>query len=426
MEYKKIVKQNYNIHIINTKRFKTISLNITFSNKFNKLDIPYLNLLVKNLISSTKKYKTSSSLAILGEELYGSSISSSFNIIGNVERMMISLDFLNPKYTEETMIKESIDFLNECLFNPNIANKSFEPHYYDINKNNIINSLKSIKDNAYSYAFINFKNEMYKDNSLSYSLFKNISKIEKITNKDLYDFYLKVINAFKVDIFLIGNIDSEKEYIKYLDKMFKNRNIKSNKKLSLTNELKSLNKIEVKEKSNFSQSQLFIGYTFKDLTEYEKKYVLNYYNGILGGINNSLLFSEVRENNSLCYSIDSFVTKDPYSLVVETEIDKTNYDKVISIVNKIIKDMSDKSIISPLFNTTKEYINTSLNNYYDNIGIIIDHYYRGEFEEIEDIELRREKYSKVTVDDVIKLSKKITKNVTYFLEGSINEKDNIQ
>ena len=84
MEYKKIVRQNYNIHIINTKRFKTISLNIIFSNDFNKSDIPYLNLLIKNLISSTKKYKTSSSLAILGEELYGSSISSSFNIIGNI------------------------------------------------------------------------------------------------------------------------------------------------------------------------------------------------------------------------------------------------------------------------------------------------------------------------------------------------------
>ena len=134
MEYKKIVKQNYNLHIINTQRFKTISLNIIFSNKFNKFDIPYLNLLIKNLISSTKKYKTSSSLAILGEELYGSSISTSFNIIGNIERIIISLDFLNPKYTEKIMIKKSIGFLNECLFNPNVVNSSFEEKYFNINK----------------------------------------------------------------------------------------------------------------------------------------------------------------------------------------------------------------------------------------------------------------------------------------------------
>ena len=425
MEYKKIVKQNYNIHIINTKRFKTISLNITFSNKFNKSDIPYLSLLIKNLISSTKKYKTSASLAVLGEELYGSSISSSFNVTGNIERIMISLDFLNPKYTEESMIKESIDFLNECLFNPNIVNKGFDPHYYDINKNNIVNSLKSIKDNAYSYAFIKFRNEMYKDNSLSYNLFNNISKLEKITNKKLYDFYLKLINNFKIDVFLIGNIDSEEKYIKYIDKMLSNRTNKFNKKLKYDDELVSINKCEIKEKSKFSQSQLFIGYIFKDLTDFEKKYVLNYYNGILGGINNSLLFSEVRENNSLCYSIDSFITKEPYSLVIETEIDKNNYNKVINLIKNIINKMSDKNAISSLFNTTKEYINTSLNNYYDNIGIIIDRYYRSEFEEVEDIEERRKNYNKVKIDDVINLSKKINRNVIYFLEGDIDEKNNI-
>ena len=424
MEYKKIVKQNYNIHIINTKRFKTVSLSITFSNKYNKSDIPYLNLLIKNLISSTKKYKTSSSLAILGEELYGSSISTSFNLIGNIERIMVSLDFLNPKYTEKSMIKESILFLNECLFNPNVEDNAFNEHYFNINKDNIINNLKSIKDNAYMYAFINFKKEMYKGTSLAYHLFNNISKLEKITSKDLYSFYLKVMNDFKIDIFLIGNIESEEEYIKYLDKMFSNKD-KFNAKLKFNCELESSNKVIEREEKEFSQSQLFIGYAFKDLTDYEKKYVLNFYNGILGGINNSLLFTEVRENNSLCYSVDSFITRDPYSLVIETEIDKSNYDKVINIIDKLLKQMSDKKVIEPLFNTTREYINTSLNSFYDSIGIIIDHYYKGEFEDIDDIETRREKYNKVTVEDVIKLNKKISKKVTYFLEGGKDEKDSI-
>ena len=426
MEYKKIIKQNYNIHIINTKRFKTVSLNVTFSNKFNKLDIPYLNLLAKNLISSTKKYKTSSELAILGEELYGSSISTSFNIIGNIERIMLSLDFLNPKYTEDNMIKESILFLKECMFNPNIKDNAFDEHYYNINKNNIVNSLKSIKDNAYSYAFIKFKNEMYKGSPLSYNLFNNIPVIESIDNKDLYSFYLKVIKTFKIDVFLIGNIESEEEYVKYLDKMFLNCGNEFNKKLIINNELEDSNKRKISEKREFSQSQLFIGYVFKDLTEYEKKYVLSYYNGILGGINNSLLFTEVRENNSLCYSIDSFITSNPYSLVVETEIDKNNVDKAINIIDKLLKQMSDKKIIEPLFNTTKEYINTSLNSFYDNIGIIIDYYYKSEFEKTDDIETRRKKYNEVTIEDVIKLNNKIKKSVTYLLEGDTNEKDSIQ
>ena len=87
--------------------------------------------------------------------------------------------------------------------------------------------------------------------------------------------------------------------------------------------------------------------------------------------------------------------------------------------------MKDKDCISSLFNTTKEYINISLNSYYDNIGIIIDHYYRGEFNQIDDIETKRETYSKVTLEDIIKLNKKMNKSITYFLEGDMDEKDSI-
>ncbi len=421
MEYKRIVNDKYNIHIINTDRFKTVSLNVIFSNKFNKLDIPYLNLLIKNMISSTKKYKTSSSLAILGEELYGSSISASFNVVGSIERVIFSLDFLNPKYTENIMIKESISFLNECLFNPNIINNMFCKKYFDINKDNIINGLKSIKDNSYSYAFMRFKNEMYKGTPVAYNLYNDISKIESITSEDLYKFYLKMIKEFKIDIFLVGNLSNEQEYIDCLNNMFSsNKNIFDDKLKINNNNLKPSKKV-IKESREFNQSQLFIGYTFNNMTEYEKKYVLGCYNGILGGINNSLLFTEIRENNSLCYTIDSFTTKEPYSLVIETEIDKKNYNKTIELIDKVIKKMGDKKIISSLINTTKENINTSINNFYDNITTMIDYYYKGEFESIDDIEIKREKYMNVTVEDIINLNKKIQKSITYFLEGDMNE-----
>lgn len=425
MEYKKILKEKYNIHIINTDRFKTVTLSIIFSNEFNKNDIPYLSLLTKNLISSTNKYKTSSALAILGEELYGSSVSASFGVNGNIERMMLSLDFLNPKYTEPSMIKESIFFLNECLFNPNVKNGNFDNKYYEINKSNVINGLKSIKDNPYSYAFIKYKNEMYKNTPLSYSLYNDVKKLETIKNEKVYAFYLKLLSTFKIDVFLVGNIIDENEYIKYLDKIFnKKENVFDNKLNYVIDDLKT-DKRTLKEIRRFNQSQLFVGYTFKDLTDFEKKYVLNFYNGILGGINNSLLFTNIREDNSLCYSIDSFITREPYSLVIETEIDKMNYDKTTKLIDEVVNKMRNVKEIEALYNTTKEHINTSLNSFYDNPLTMIEHYYKKEFCDTDDIETRREKYMQVSLKDIVELSKKIHKKVTYFLEGDMNEKNNI-
>lgn len=418
MEYNKITKNNYNIHLISTNRFKTISVDIAFSNSFNKNDLPYFSLLIKMLTSSTKKYNTSQSLAIIGEELYGAEIFSSFNINGNIERMMFTLECLNSKYTDKEMLKESFSFLKECLFNPNVKNDMFEEDIFNINKKNIITNLKSIKDNPYSYALINYRKNMFKNTSIGYHLYDNINEIEKIDSKDLYEFYLRVLKEFKIDIFIIGNIENEVEYINEIENVFnRNKNI-FNKELTFEQDIKNNNNNRViKEKGDFNQSQLFIGYTFNNLTEYEQKYVINFYNSLLGGINNSLLFTEVREKNSLCYSVSSTISKNPYSITVETEIDKTNYLKAVALIDKTIKSMSKKDKIIKLFDTAKENISTALNMFYDNKTSMIEHYYRKEFSLEDDIEFKRKKYMNIKIEDILNINKKIVKNTTYFLEG---------
>ena len=80
MEYKKIQKENYTLHLINTNRFKLMNVVVFFTKKFEKKDILYGNLLTKNLVYTSKKYNTKSKIAVVGEELYGARVSSSFNI----------------------------------------------------------------------------------------------------------------------------------------------------------------------------------------------------------------------------------------------------------------------------------------------------------------------------------------------------------
>ena len=58
MEYKKIEYDNYTFHLINTNRFKSMSVVLFYSKKFNKDDIAYGNLLSRNLVYSSKKYNT--------------------------------------------------------------------------------------------------------------------------------------------------------------------------------------------------------------------------------------------------------------------------------------------------------------------------------------------------------------------------------
>ncbi len=156
MEYKKIQKENYTLHLINTNRFKLMNVVVFFTKKFEKKDILYGNLLTKNLVYTSKKYNTKSKIAVVGEELYGARVSSSFNIIGNTSEFIFTLEFLNPKYTEKKYLKESLNYLYEIMFNPNVENESFNKEYFDIQIKDITAQVESIKDKPNMFASIEY------------------------------------------------------------------------------------------------------------------------------------------------------------------------------------------------------------------------------------------------------------------------------
>ena len=58
MEYKKIKKDNYTLHLIKTDRFKTINVGLKFTKLYDKNEFCYLKLLERVLpMNGTKKYK---------------------------------------------------------------------------------------------------------------------------------------------------------------------------------------------------------------------------------------------------------------------------------------------------------------------------------------------------------------------------------
>ena len=96
----------YNLHIINTDKFKTITIKINFKKLLAKEDVTYRNLLGKVLLSSTKEYPTKQELDKQTEELYGLGLGYSSSLSGNYIISSFNCNFLNEKYTEEDMIKK--------------------------------------------------------------------------------------------------------------------------------------------------------------------------------------------------------------------------------------------------------------------------------------------------------------------------------
>lgn len=416
MQYKKIKRNNVTLHLIKSNRFKTINIVLFFTKKFNKKDIPFGDILTHNMVYSSKKYNTKNKMAIKSEQLYGAKVSSYFGFTGDSESFTFVLDFVNPMYTDNKYLIESIDSLEDIIFNPNVENGEFNKEYFDNIKTEEVANINSIKINPGQFASIEYSKIMYKGTTSENSIIPTIEDLNKVTPSSLYDFYKGLFTGeYKIDIAVYGEVDDS-----IVDILFdKFGHIKSStKKIKFKIDHKYDSKVVTKiDTLPFNQSKLYVGYRLLDMDFHELNHVMRVYNTILGTMNDSILFNIVREENSLCYSIGSFVSLYNPSLNIYAGINKTNYEKTIELIKKCVDSMSDKKVLERLFDSAKKTINTFLNNYYDDIVYQINSYYNREFETVEDIETTRENINKVTIDEVCKLNEKIKLSTIYFLKG---------
>ena len=415
MTYKKIKNKNNTIHVIDSNRFKEMHIAIYFTKKANNDEMALGNLLCPNMTYTCKKYNTKSKIAIRGEELFGAKVSTSFGYNGNSQSYVVGLQMLNPKYTAEEYLDESLDFLYEILFNPNVDEEGFNETFFNITKNDYINSIKSIKENPNEIGSILYDRIIFKGTLLEKCI-PSIEEIEKISRKDLYEYYKKLFDgSYNINIIIHGE-DAE-SIVDKLSNRFKD--IKGNNE-EITFDIKRPFTDEVIEKSesySFKQSRLYIGYSLKDLNYHERKHVLRVYNLILGSMTDSLLFDNVREKYSLCYSINSSFNRYTPVLTVSAGINKNNFEEAKKRIFETVELMKDKSIIDKYITQAKETFNTYTNSFYDDIFSQINHYFYEEFNFAEDVEELRDNINKVTSDEVIELSKKLYLNVIFFMRG---------
>lgn len=419
MQYEKIDLGSYNLHIITTNKFKSTTVSINFREKLDKKDITIRKFLFQMLCTNTYKYNTSRLFEIKLEDLYSLGLSHSSIKFGNIINSYIDIKFLNNKYSDNNLLRDSLDFLFEILFNPNVKNNEFDSKTFEMIKNKLEVILKSEKENVQKYTLNRALELMDNNDPISYNLWGYKEDLDKINTKNLYDYYIKLLKTNIVDIFVVGDVDKE-EVIKIFKEKFKINTIKRNTTEPFIT-YKSSNKTKVcNEIMNLKQSKLAIICKLLNLNLYERRYVLPLYSLILGGGSISRLFTNVREKNSLCYSISSFNNTPNSIMMIYSGIDNKNYEKALKLIKKEIKlkNISDTELI----NAKKEMI-TSIETLLDSVSGIINYYFGMEVFKADDIDTKIINFNKVTINDLEILSKKIKIAMIYLLKGENDEEE---
>ena len=426
MKYKKINMNSYNLHIIKTNKFKTITVQVNFKRKLKREEITYRNMIVNILCESTSNYPTKRLMTIRTEDLYNLYYKGVNYISGKYNVMNFSVSFLNEEYTEKGMLDKSINFLSDLIFKPNISkedkNISFNEENFIQSYNLLKDSIISQKENPDGYSKIRMLENMEPNSYTSYRSVGYMEDLETITSKKLYKYYESILNSDIIDIFVIGNV-SERHIKKIIDENFsKIKTIKKPSESHFVNCKKSrLVPRVVKESQKINQSKLVLGFKIDKMTNFELRYVLNVYSYILGGGPDSKLFKTVREKNSLCYYISSISQPLNSILTIKAGINKDDFKKAVTLIKKEIYNMKKGKFLEEDIEKAKITYTNSIKELEDNEESLLSLYAGIEYLNSDTIKDRLININKVTKEDVIKLSSKIHLDTIYLLEGEIDE-----
>lgn len=422
MEYKQIeLKKGIKLHTIHTDKFKTNLIAVLITTKLNRENVTKNAVISALLRRGSKTMPSQEEISKQMEEMYGASFDCGLDKTGDNQVLKFYMETVNDDFLPQKaddMLKTSLEKLLEIVFNPYIQEEGFNPEYVEQEKNNIRQRIEGKIDNKARYALDRCTEEMYKDKPFGLYRFGYVEDLENMDGKNLYEYYQKLIDSCKIDIFVSGLI---KEDINQLVR--ENENIKKLKERTpdyvIPRELnKSLPEKEniVTESMEVTQGKLILGLDVC-LKEEDLKYDTLIYNSILGGSANSKMFQNVREKAHLAYVASSNYLRYKSNIFVNCGIEIGNYEKALELIKQQIEDMKKGKFTDEDIENAKKGIIATIKTIEDEQDTGITYYFGQELSENNiSIEEYMNKIEKISKDDIVHIAENVAINTIYFLK----------
>ncbi|MDO4197783.1 MAG: insulinase family protein [Erysipelotrichaceae bacterium] len=404
---------NSNVTFIKTRKYKDVNLYLRFSWRTTPELRARAFLLSKMMGEATTIHKTKESMQRVKDMLYGISIDTACKTRCDVSSYDIHYSFINPRFVNEP-IENYCSFIEETLNNTLISSKTLKEA-----KRSIISTLKRENDKPSFYA----KQKVTEIASEEYPTMENqrltgriLKDVENTSLKDVRDFYRFLFNECRLHVYLTGDVDNDTVEI-LTSYPFGNDN---EVKIRLPEKVYK-NKGEIVEKKK--QPQSIYAKLFQ--SPFDKKsedfYAFKLGNYFLGMAPCSLLFEEVREKRSLCYSIAA-IDYSYYGMVkVVTSIDADKKDIVSEQIDEQIRRLVDKDYDLRKLEMAKALFLNMLDSLSDDGDGYIDFLYENLISDFDpDIEAYKKKIIAVTADDISRIFKEYRPYFSYMMEGVLN------
>ena len=291
MKYQKQeIKNGITVHNIETDKFKTNLIAIFLTTPLSREYVTFDSVLSSVLRRGSKSMPSLEEISKTMEEMYGAAFDCGLDKTGDNHILKFYLESVNDEYLpqdSENLLKESIEKLIEIVFNPYLEDGKFKIQYVDQEKENMRQRIAGKVDNKAAYARARCVEEMYNEEPAGLYRYGYTEDLEKINADNLYEYYQRLLNDCKIDIFVSGKINNDdciriiKENENINDLMERQANfVVNNIQVKQEPEEK-----KIEEQQDVAQGKIVIGcdilFTEDDLKDKNLKYEALLYNALL-------------------------------------------------------------------------------------------------------------------------------------------------
>lgn len=322
-----------NIGIIKSTKFKNNAISLVIPVEMGD-NVTGYNVLSDVLKRGTRDFKTSSDIARYLQEMYGAFFDIHLNKIGNKLFIVFYVGFLDNRFTlyNEDLWDKAVYLINEVLYHPLLEKRVFKKDIVEQEMTNHRLYIESVYDDKGHYS-MNRVMELGLMDSYRIPEYGTLEELDKLDEKVLHELWTELLKK-EAFAYATGNITDKDE----IEGKLKSIAILGNAKDTLNPKKENkrvfnLGNREIFEKMKINQGKMSLLYN-TNTTIFEGDYfALVIFNSIFGGGAHSKLFNEVREKNSLAYSIYSTFDKFAGVMSIGSGVDFKNFGKVRKLID---------------------------------------------------------------------------------------------
>lgn len=307
------------------RKFKTSLLSAQFVTPLRQETASAWALLPAVLRRGTVRYPDLETLSAQLDRLYGASVEYTIRKKGENQCVGFVASFIDDSFAPggERLLEPAADLVGELICDPVTERGRFVGAYFDSEKTNLIDAIRSQINDKRDYAAARLLQEMCAGEPYGVSRLGDEKTAEKLQMKKLYAQYGELISTARLELFYIGSAQLERVR-RALANAFATlprdgiRDIAAAAPHPARAEVRT-----VTEEMDVTQGKLCMGFTCgsSDHT------ALLLGNTLFGGSSNSKLFLNVREKLSLCYYASSAYHRQKGLITVSSGIEFADYQR---------------------------------------------------------------------------------------------------